>query len=232
MPQHTRPTLPQLKTPASSTFPSELSALSARSPLPRYAEFLKTEDGIKTPITPPLAYTEFLKSVSSPAITGGTTPRWLSGRSTPTSAVSSTTPSTASTEHSTCSCKCEIHKPASKTSETPPATPVVHPTSAPLPGPKIDRPAGAFLQIPASPAYSMGTPMSASARSSAMRSPFAAPSPFDWDFRSRNSSVRPWDVNKPGVRQVREVVTRTITYTPRMSPAPKGKRRKLSKDSE
>jgi hypothetical protein len=29
------------------------------------------------------------------------------------------------------------------------------------------------------------------------------------------------------VRQVREIVTRTVTYTPRMSPAPKGKRRKI-----
>jgi hypothetical protein len=26
---------------------------------------------------------------------------------------------------------------------------------------------------------------------------------------------------------VREIVTRTVTYTPRMSPAPKGKRRKI-----
>jgi hypothetical protein len=30
-----------------------------------------------------------------------------------------------------------------------------------------------------------------------------------------------------GVRHVREIVTRTVTYTPRMSAAPKGKRRKV-----
>jgi hypothetical protein len=29
------------------------------------------------------------------------------------------------------------------------------------------------------------------------------------------------------VRHIREVVTRTVTYTPRMDPAPKGKRRKV-----
>jgi hypothetical protein len=33
--------------------------------------------------------------------------------------------------------------------------------------------------------------------------------------------------SRSSVRQVREIVTRTVTYTPRMSPAPKGKRRKI-----
>jgi hypothetical protein len=33
------------------------------------------------------------------------------------------------------------------------------------------------------------------------------------------------------VRHIREVVTRTVTYTPRMAPAPKGKRRKLDHDT-
>ncbi|KAA8576330.1 hypothetical protein EYC84_006465 [Monilinia fructicola] len=55
----------------SSTFPSELSALSnsARSPFPGYADFMiKQEDSIKTPITPPLAYTDFLKTMNSPIV--------------------------------------------------------------------------------------------------------------------------------------------------------------------
>ncbi|KAK2071239.1 hypothetical protein P8C59_005679 [Phyllachora maydis] len=34
-----------------------------------------------------------------------------------------------------------------------------------------------------------------------------------------------------GPRQVREVVTRTVTYTPRMGPAPKGKRRKVDHET-
>lgn len=33
------------------------------------------------------------------------------------------------------------------------------------------------------------------------------------------------------VRHIREVVTRTVTYTPRMEPAPRGKRRKLNDDA-
>ncbi len=35
---------------------------------------------------------------------------------------------------------------------------------------------------------------------------------------------------KTSVRHIREVVTRTVTYTPRMNPAPKGKKRKISCD--
>jgi hypothetical protein len=203
--------LPQLKlkTPVTSTFPSELSALSARSPYP-FADFIKQEEGIKTPITPPIAYTDFLKTMASP-IPGDKS----SGRTTPTSA-----PSTGSSEHSECSCNCETHK--SPTSETP--NPFAYAASAPSTA-RLGR-----LRIPASPAYSSTeSPLSGT---SAVRSPFSARStrsPFDWDFASKG---RYFDVKSPkptrsSVRQVREIVTRTVTYTPRMSPAPKGKRRKV-----
>jgi len=207
----TKPKLAQLQTPMTSTFPSELSALSARSPLPGFADFIKQEDGIKTPITPPTAYTEFLKIMASP-VTGEKS----SGRTTPTSA-----PSTGSSEHSDCSCNCEAHK--SPSSITPP-TPFAYPSSAPSTA-RLGR-----LRIPPSPVFS-GTesPLSAT---SAVRSPFSARSalsPFDWDFKSNG---RYFDIKSPkparsSVRQVREIVTRTVTYTPRMSPAPKGKRRKI-----
>jgi len=204
-----KPKLAQLKTPMTSTFPSELSALSARSPLPGYADFIKQEDGIKTPITPPTAYTDFLKTMTSP-VPGD---KSSSGRTTPTSA-----PSTGSSEHSDCSCNCDTHK--SPTSIAPP-TPVTYPSSAPSTG-RLGR-----LRIPASPAYSAAeSPMSAT---SAVRSPFSARSPYDWDFKSKG---RYFDIKSPittrsSVRQVREIVTRTVTYTPRMSPAPRGKRRKI-----
>ncbi|PQE20775.1 dipeptidase 1 precursor protein [Rutstroemia sp. NJR-2017a BBW] len=168
----TKPKLPQLKTPKTSTFPSELSALSnsARSPLPGYADFMiKQEDCIKTPITPPTAYTDFLKSMNTGSV---------------------------------------------------PPTPFNYPTSAPTSAP-LGR-----LRIPASPASSYAdSPLSA-------RSPFSARSarsPYDWDIRAK---ARYFEIKTPkstrsSVRQVREVVTRTVTYTPRMSPAPKGKRRKV-----
>ncbi|TAQ83437.1 hypothetical protein B7494_g8239 [Chlorociboria aeruginascens] len=204
----TKPKLPQLQTPVTSTFPSELSALSARSPLPGYADFvIKQEDGIKTPITPPLAYTDFLKSMSTASPVLGDK---SSGRTTPTSA-----PSTGS-EHSECSCH--------KSPITAPPTPFTYPSSAPASG-RLAR-----IRIPPSPAASCtGSPMSAS---SIIRSPFSARSarsPYDWDFKSKG---RYFDISSPkntrsSVRQVREIVTRTVTYTPRMSPAPKGKRRKI-----
>jgi hypothetical protein len=207
----TKPKLAQLKTPMTSTFPSELSALSARSPLPGFADFIKQEDAIKTPITPPTAYTDFLKTMTSP-VTGDKS----SGRTTPTSA-----PSTGSSEHSDCSCNCETHK--SPTS-APPTSHFVFPASAPSTS-RLGR-----LRIPQSPAFTGSeSPLSATSN---IRSPFSARSarsPFDWDFKSKG---RYFDVKSPksarsSVRQVREIVTRTVTYTPRMSPAPKGKRRKI-----
>jgi len=206
-----KPKLPQLKTPMTSTFPSELSALSARSPLPGYVDFIKQEEYIKTPITPPTAYTDFLKTMASP-VAGDKS----SGRTTPTSA-----PSTGSSEHSDCSCNCETHK--SPITSAPPHQ-FAFPSSAPSTA-RLGR-----LRIPPSPAFSGGeSPLSAT---SAIRSPFSARSarsPFDWDFKSKG---RYFDVKSPkstrsSVRQVREIVTRTVTYTPRMSPAPKGKRRKI-----
>lgn len=219
----TKPKLAQLQTPMTSTFPSELSALSARSPLPGYPDFIKQEDGIRTPITPPIAYTNFLK-LASP-ITGDKS----SGRTTPTSA-----PSTSFSDHSDCSCNCETRR--SPTSAGGP-TPFLYPSSAPSSA-RLGR-----LRIPSSPALSAGnSPLSAtstitSSVASSVRSPFSARStrsPYDWDIKSKG---RYFDVKPPrntsrSVRQVREIVTRTVTYTPRMSPAPRGKRRKLdSSDS-
>ncbi|GAB7355215.1 hypothetical protein MBLNU459_g5769t1 [Dothideomycetes sp. NU459] len=54
-----RPKLSSLQTPVSASYPSEL-----RSPLPGTPSFIKKEDGTKTPITPPIAYLDFLKTMS------------------------------------------------------------------------------------------------------------------------------------------------------------------------
>jgi len=215
----TRPKLPQLQTPVTSTFPSELSALSARTPLTGYVDFIKQED-IKTPITPPTAYTDFLMKMASPVTAGDKS----SGRNTPTSA-----PSTSSSEHSDCSCSCDTHK--SPTSTAPP-TSFPYPPSSARSTSWLGR-----LRIPQSPALSgTDSPLSAPlTASSAVRSPFSARSargarsPYDWDISAKG---RYFDVKSPkttrtSIREVREIVTRTVTYTPRMSPAPKGKRRKI-----
>lgn len=223
----TKPTL-QLKTPLTSTFPStfpsELSALSARSPLPGYADFcIKQEDTLKTPITPPLAYTDFLKSMSMASPLPQDKPS--SGRTSPTSA-----PSTSSSDHSDCSCNCDgHHKSQSPVSTTALPTPFTYPSSAPSSA-RLGR-----LRIPESPAFSpINSPMSATTAAT-LRSPFSARSarsPFDWDFSTGGG--RYFDVKSPkptrsSVRLIRETVTRTVTYThtPQMCPAPKGKRRKI-----
>lgn len=207
----TKPKL-ELQTPLTSTFPSELSALSARSPLPGFADFIKLEDGIKTPITPPTAYTDFLRSVvASPVVSD----KAASGDSTPTSV-----PSETSSEHSNCSCNRDVHK---STPSTALPSPFKHPASAPSSA-RLAR-----LRIPSSPAYSAtDSPLSAT---STLRSPFSARSPYEWDVGAKG---RYFDIKSPksarsGIRHVREIVTRTVTYTPRMSAAPKGKRRKLDR---
>jgi len=234
----TKPKLAQLQTPMTANFPSELSALSAKTPLSAFPsartplsgfplDYIKQED-IKTPITPPIAYTDFLKTMAmaSPVAPSEKS----SGRTTPTSA-----PSTGSSEHSDCSCNCESHK-SPTTTVAPPL-----PTSASFTYPSSARSTTWLgrLRIPPSPSFSgSDSPLSAPlTASSAVRSPFSARSarsvrsPYDWESASKG---RYFDAKSPrtttkSVREVREIVTRTVTYTstPRMSPAPKGKRRKI-----
>lgn len=116
-----------------------------------------------------------------------------------------------------------------------------YPLSAPPTGPTTFP----SLRVPPSPAVD-----------SPVRSPFSArsvKSPFDWDAAlkakryaevkppaaaaptsagppSSSSTIHSSRCDKKGtnVRHIREVVTRTVTYTPRMDPAPRGKRRKLN----
>ncbi|KAI4868572.1 hypothetical protein F4820DRAFT_444983 [Hypoxylon rubiginosum] len=215
----TKPKLAQLTTPVTATFPSELSALSAKTPLSAVPDFIKEEfpSSAKTPISPPTAYMDFLKamSVSSPVLPGK--------RSGSTSSDDDSALSTPSSEQTDCSCKCGNHK---SPNGVPPSPFPSHPMSAPPTG------ATSFpsLHMPPSPAVStLDSPLSATARS-----PFSARSvrsPFDWEaaLKSRYAQdCRAQKSSAKSVRHIREVVTRTVTYTPRMDPAPKGKRRKTT----
>jgi hypothetical protein len=216
-----KPILPPLQTPKTATFPSEI----AQSPLPSSLSSIKQEDGIKTPITPPVAYTDFLKTLTpvlSTASPRSALPRSFSfesssGRSTPT-----TEPLTSnSSSFSFCRRDTQKSPPASAAAIVPPS-PFTHARSARSPT-GLRR-----LRIPPSPLCSPGTDSPRSASISAMRSPF---SPSDWALDSngtryfetpRSACVRPVSV--------RSVVTRTVTYkrTPPLEPAPKGKKRKVS----
>ncbi|KAK3951006.1 hypothetical protein QBC32DRAFT_4474 [Pseudoneurospora amorphoporcata] len=121
----------------------------------------------------------------------------------------------------------------------------LYPMSAPATG------AAVFpsTKIPPSPAistsalYSPRTPLSAAS----VRSPFdweaalklrrfaevsslKRSAPSDAPAASNPTSV-PAKESRSSIRHIREVVTRTVTYTPRMAPAPKGKRRKIDADT-
>ncbi|KAI9885431.1 MAG: hypothetical protein M1823_002779 [Watsoniomyces obsoletus] len=148
-----RPSLHPLKTPASATLPSELPS---RSPYPYpgtpASARIKDEDGgfMKTPITPPTAYMDFLKAVSSPsggiAMAGGlksapTSAPWTSKstssssceRSNSSSSVdtlkSRSSSSSSSSHSSTCSCPCVEHGVGVGVGVIRPATSKISPTT-------------------------------------------------------------------------------------------------------
>lgn len=222
----TRPTLPKLKTPQTasfpslSPFPSELSARSARTPLSAFPDYIKIECDTKTPITPPSAYLDFLKNIASPVVAD----KPKSGSTSPSSAAHSDSSSTTSVSSTTDDDHTLPHK-------SPAPSPFVYPTSAP----STSR---MRLRIPPSPAFSLKdarSPLSANPYSAhpmsatSIRSPFSARSPHDWDIalKGRWFDVKSPKTSRGGVKHIREIVTRTVTYTPRMSAAPKGKRRKI-----
>ncbi|KAH8180049.1 hypothetical protein LIA77_01568 [Sarocladium implicatum] len=276
MPSATRPKLGKLSTPVSSTFPSDItsatvsaSATSA-TPVSAVSMYIKQEpaDYIKTPISPPVAYTDFLTKamfLSSPSVastpTTATTSVPISASAAALAAASGdispgSVPSTANSEKSQASSKADVQGPSPASSTTsvnttasesnkantkpsPPATATCVPPSpysasataaarGPLSAPPTGPATFPSLRLPPSPAIShLDSPHSA-------RSPFSArsinnSSVFDWDaaLKARFAEQRKQKSTRTSVRHIREVVTRTVTYTPKMDPAPKGKRRKL-----
>lgn len=233
-----------LQTPGSASFPSEL-----RSPLAGSPGFLKREHDLKTPITPPSAYLDFLKSMSpailSPAPTSTSAsfsfndkpackvadaPTEKSSISPPNSQPSlsrntsydsnSSTTSTA-TDRSTIS----INSTSTNNTRIRPESPriTIPPSPFVKPGPRSAR-TPRRLQIPQSP-FSPAPPSAHSISSPYQSTPLSA-APWSASFSPRDVDT---EANgKPGRMSVRQVVTRTVTYcrTP-LEPAPKGKRRKI-----
>lgn len=203
---------PPLKTPRSATLPSEIP----KSPNAGLLDMIKQEEDIKTPITPPTAYTEFLKALS-PAVSSPATSK--SSSFSDRSSVKSTPTSQPSSAGSSClSCTYDSHK--SMSAPMVPPSPFVRPPNSARTPTALRR-----LRIPQSPMYS---PATDSPKSSAMRSPF---SPADWFLEGK---TRYYESPRSGCHRpvsVRQVVTRTVTYTRSpvtpLDPAPKGKRRKL-----
>ncbi|KAK4131715.1 hypothetical protein BT67DRAFT_149124 [Trichocladium antarcticum] len=250
-----------------------------------FSAALKFEhDLLKTPITPPVAYLDFLKSIAlvspslaSPPQTGkailnrtSTTGSTLSSSSSRSSGSTDSDASgkdkgdemesAPSTARSDLSCECdEKDKDKGKTKKPVPINTKKPYTprgpTCPLSAPPGGASVFPSLKLPASPAittaglYSPRSPLSAA----------SVRSPFDWDaalkarrFAETPGSKRPAAPDAPtsaaapgtpgtpghakreprsSIRHIREVVTRTVTYTPRMAPAPKGKRRKIDPET-
>ncbi|KAI4130775.1 MAG: hypothetical protein LQ338_001547 [Usnochroma carphineum] len=206
-PRSPKPTLPALKTPSTAALPSELP----RSPATGMLDVIKREANLTTPITPPQAYTEFLKALS-PAISSPGTVRSpsfsSSGKSTP-----STQPSSAGS--SCLSCTYDPHKTSS--APTIPPSPYMRPPHSARTPTALRR-----LRIPQSPVCS---PATDSPRSASMRSPYSA---AEWYADGKGRYYEPPRSGCHRPVSVRQVVTRTVTYTRTpLDPAPKGKRRKL-----
>ncbi|TKA27795.1 hypothetical protein B0A50_04896 [Salinomyces thailandicus] len=249
-------TASSLQTPGSGTFPSEL-----RSPMASSPGLMKTRDGdLKTPITPPSAYLDFLKSMSpammSLAPTTGTSARFsFQDRSSeacsdrpsvmpaekpsitpPTSqpALSRNTSYDSNTSSATGS---SISTNSSSTSGSTsarvrPESPrvTIPPSPFAKPAPRSAR-TPRRLHIPQSP-FSPAVPGSAHSISSPYVSTPLSSAPWSASFESKDAN--PEASGQPGRVSVRQVVTRTYTYcrTP-LESAPNGnlwKRRKIEAD--
>ncbi|KAJ4301060.1 hypothetical protein N0V90_003150 [Kalmusia sp. IMI 367209] len=231
------PTLSALKTPVSATYPSEL-----RSPFPLSASTptfaaIKREEAIKTPITPPTAYLDFLKTLSpvlmSPMSTGTSTKFVFEGNrptsmasvtssassasftstSGPADKVKSATSTPATSRASSCSNSDRVkQEPAQETpmsAPLPKEQPKEQTVTIPPPSP-FRRPSSARtprLYIPQSPYHSPAT----------VRSPASANSANSANSPYSAVSPRTWEVERKTGRtrrvSVREVVTRTVTYS-------------------
>lgn len=219
MPAVTKPVLPPLQTPKTASFPSEI----VETPLTAscISAVIKQEQGLKTPITPPVAYTDFLKALTPILASPPTSAlhRSLSDESSATRESISSIPSTASS----LSAKSENHR--ASFSSIPPT-----PNSRKASITTLKR-----LRIPHSPAFSPSTcgpsPRTGMTSAGMVFSPY---SPADWGFD--NAALKFLDTPRSACSKpvsVRSVVTRTVTYkrSPPLEPAPKGKKRKLDTSS-
>ncbi|SMQ52541.1 unnamed protein product [Zymoseptoria tritici ST99CH_3D7] len=227
-----------LQTPGSGTFPSEMLSPMAASP------GLKREESLKTPITPPSAYLDFLKNMSpavmSPA--SATSTRFSfndksfdrsmeksidvkpSIMSPPTSqpSLSRNTSYESDESNKTTSTSQSTH---STTKSSRPESPriIIPPSPFAKPAPRSAR-TPRRLHIPQSP-YTPALSSAHSVQSPYISTPLSS-TPWSASFSTREGNVDA--ISQPGKVHVRHVVTRTVTYcrTP-LDPAPKGKRRKI-----
>lgn len=233
-------TASSLHTPGSGTFPSELLSPMASSP-----GYLRKDD-LRTPITPPSAYLDFLNKMS-PAIMSPA-PSSTSTRFTFGADKSFDKPVDSGSEKPSISPPPSSHPPLSRNSSHDSTASHSSTASVQSAASSNKRPESPRIIIPPSQFAKPGAPRSARtprrlhipqspAFSPALGSAHSVPSPYS----STPLSAAPWSASfsprdydpskameKAGKVSVRQVVTRTVTYcrTP-LEPAPKGKRRKI-----
>ena len=227
-----KPKLEKLATPVTSNFPSAINSANTATPSSALPVFKYPDvDFVRTPISPPPAYADFLSkamSLNSPAVSS----LEASPESAPTSAVSDKSENSSKTSLS--SSKDDSSPPTSRgSSKASPPVSAISPstyTQLPMSAPPTGAATFPSLKLPPSPAISnYDSPISAA---SSLRSPFSARSVrsvFDWDaaLKARYADQKRAKTSRTSVRHIREVVTRTVTYTPKMEPAPRGKRRRV-----
>ncbi|KAJ9606161.1 hypothetical protein H2200_009122 [Cladophialophora chaetospira] len=217
MPAVARPVLPPLQTPKSAAFPSEI----VDTPTSCISAVIKQEHAsLKTPITPPVAYTDFLKALT-PVLASPPPSALQRSMSDESTCTRHSMISNGSTSSSLSSSRSESFK--SPSTSLPP-TPYGRKTPTAL----------RRLRIPPSPAAFSPSTCGPSPRTAmsgmstgGIYSPF---SPADWncDSATRRFFETPRSACTKPV-SVRSVVTRTVTYkrSPPLDPAPKGKKRKI-----
>ncbi|KAJ5774165.1 hypothetical protein N7457_009061 [Penicillium paradoxum] len=198
-----KPDLHPLKTPKSFIFPSEIHKDSKTLTV----DDIKREDGSATPITPPLAYTDFLNALTPVFTSPSRTILWEFTQIARHTMYFSSAPSSCT----------------AKSSKAPPALRRLRIPQSLKPFSSKDSPRTA---TPCSATPYSASPYSANPWSALPRSATSARSPFspsDWKLRY----LEPPKSATTKAVSVRQVVTRTVTYkrTP-LDPPPKGKRRK------
>ncbi|KAL4895601.1 hypothetical protein BDV59DRAFT_172795 [Aspergillus ambiguus] len=230
-----KPVLHPLQTPKTMTFPSELQSGGSSS----LSDNVKNEDALSTPITPPAAYTEFLKALTPVFASPNSASVDFSKLNFDGTRSSSNNGSSGSNSgNNSGNKKPPAYSPTSQPTSAISSTFTFNPDSsirsataslpppAPWAGsrPRRDVRNLRSLRIPPPPPYS--PTISASPRSATtIRSPY---SPSDWQLRYLDG---PRSAN--GRLSVRHVVTHTVTYKrTELEDPPKGKRRKVQHESK
>ncbi|KAJ8603874.1 hypothetical protein MRB53_042049 [Persea americana] len=241
-----------METPGSGTFPSEI----ARSPMACSPGFLRNQEAMRTPLTPPSAYLDFLKQMTpampSPMSTGRSSRfhfgdekcERLSEITNDKPATSASPPDSQPALSRNTSYESNLSNSSTNTSVSDysaiqtAAARIEPPLSARI------RPESPRIVIPPSPHAQFAKPGQPRSSRTPKRlqiptSPFSpnnGASPYSstplsgapWSASFSPSNADPEANGKPGRVSVRHTVTRTIVYcrTP-LEPAPRGKRRKV-----